>query len=58
MVPDVAPDQPRRLAYSDIERARTVFDWGPTPKPGGSPKRTKRSPKQSTKQSTKKVTAS
>lgn len=24
----------RRLAYSEIERARTVFDWGPKPKPG------------------------
>lgn len=24
----------RRLAYGDIDRARTVFDWGPTPKPG------------------------
>lgn len=23
----------RRLAYADIERARTVFEWGPTPKP-------------------------
>ena len=26
----------RRLAYADIERARTVFEWGPTPKPGKS----------------------
>ncbi|MEY2469175.1 MAG: ribosome maturation factor RimP [Actinomycetota bacterium] len=27
-----------RFAYDDIERARTVFAWGPTPKPkGGSP---------------------
>jgi ribosome maturation factor RimP len=25
---------PRRLAYGDIERARTVFEWGPAPKPG------------------------
>ena len=63
VIPDVAPDQPRQLAYPEIERARTVFDWGPTPKPGGSTKRTKRSsatsgsPK-SPKQSTKKVTAS
>lgn len=24
----------RRLAYDQIERARTVFDWGPAPKPG------------------------
>lgn len=25
---------PRRIAYGDIERARTVFEWGPAPKPG------------------------
>ena len=25
---------PRRLAYADIERARTVFLWESTPKPG------------------------
>ncbi|MFP5377423.1 MAG: ribosome maturation factor RimP [Acidimicrobiia bacterium] len=24
----------RRLAYGDIERARTVFEWGPAPGPG------------------------
>lgn len=24
----------RRLAYDDIERARTVFEWGPPDKPG------------------------
>ena len=23
----------RRLAYGDVERARTVFEWGPAPKP-------------------------
>ena len=23
-----------RVAYGDIERARTVFDWGPAEKPG------------------------
>ncbi|MBX3314844.1 MAG: ribosome maturation factor RimP [Actinobacteria bacterium] len=27
-------DEPRTLTYDQIERARTVFDWGPTPKPG------------------------
>jgi len=38
---DVEPDRPgaplvaRRLAYGEIERARTVFTWGPAPKPGG-----------------------
>lgn len=26
--------EPRTLTYAQIERARTVFDWGPTPKPG------------------------
>lgn len=24
----------RRLAYDDIEKARTIFEWGPQPKPG------------------------
>ena len=24
----------RRVRYEDIERARTVFEWGPAPKPG------------------------
>jgi ribosome maturation factor RimP len=24
----------RRLAYAEIDKARTVFEWGPTPKPG------------------------
>lgn len=24
----------RRIRYADVERARTVFEWGPTPKPG------------------------
>ena len=24
----------RALAYDDIERANTIFEWGPTPKPG------------------------
>jgi ribosome maturation factor RimP len=26
----------RRIRYDDIVRARTVFEWGPTPKPKGS----------------------
>jgi ribosome maturation factor RimP len=30
-----APDTTRTVRYDDIERARTVFEWGPTPKPGG-----------------------
>ena len=28
----------RRLAYGEIERARTTFDWGPPPKPGAGSK--------------------
>jgi ribosome maturation factor RimP len=30
---------PRTLAYGDIDRARTVFEWGPAPKPGSAKKR-------------------
>lgn len=30
---------PRRLAYEDIDRARTVFEWGPPPKAGKAPAR-------------------
>ncbi|MCD9624920.1 ribosome maturation factor RimP [Rhabdothermincola salaria] len=46
----VALDEPAgeqiRLDYPDIEKARTVFDWGPAPKPGGpkGPKNTKAAP--------------
>lgn len=29
------PGETRRLAFDDLERARTVFEWGPAPKPGG-----------------------
>jgi ribosome maturation factor RimP len=29
------PSGDRRLGYSDIDRARTVFEWGPAPRPGG-----------------------
>ncbi len=35
---DGAPIE-RRLAYDDIERARTVFEWGPAPRPGSPSKR-------------------
>jgi hypothetical protein len=31
---DGAPVE-RRLAYADIDRARTVFEWGSAAKPGG-----------------------
>lgn len=34
------PGGPRRVGYGSIERARTVFEWGPSPKP--SPSRGKR----------------
>ena len=33
------PLGPRRLAHGDIEWARTVFEWGPAPKPGKRPRR-------------------
>ncbi len=29
------PGSTRHLGYEDIERARTIFEWGPAPKPGG-----------------------
>jgi ribosome maturation factor RimP len=29
----------RRLAYREIDRARTVFEWGPTPKTGKTKKK-------------------
>jgi ribosome maturation factor RimP len=35
------PEGDIRIAYDDVERARTVFEWGPTPK------RTKNQPKTS-----------
>lgn len=30
---------PRHVAYGDIDKARTVFEWGPTPKQGANKKR-------------------
>ena len=35
----------RRLRYDEVERARTVFEWGPAPKPGGGSQRTKKQTK-------------
>lgn len=32
---DAADGHTRMLMLADIERARTVFEWGPAPKPGG-----------------------
>jgi ribosome maturation factor RimP len=28
------PEGERRVAYAEVERAKTVFEWGPTPPPG------------------------
>ena len=33
---DGDPGEARTIALADIEKARTVFEWGPAPKPGGS----------------------
>ena len=38
--PDV-PDGQMHIAYDDVERVRTVFQWGPEPKPGKSPRETR-----------------
>jgi ribosome maturation factor RimP len=38
MAPD-GGDVVRRVPYRDIERARTVFEWGPAPKPGAPKKK-------------------
>jgi len=32
------PEGGSRIAYAEIERARTVFEWGPAPKPNAAPK--------------------
>ena len=32
----------RTLAVAEVERARTVFEWGPGPKPGKGPSTSKR----------------
>ena len=29
----------RRVSYGEVEKARTVFEWGPAPKPGSTRKR-------------------
>ena len=34
-----AADGERRIAYAEVERARTVFEWGPTPPPGSGRRR-------------------
>jgi ribosome maturation factor RimP len=45
---DAGDGASRRISYADIERARTVFEWGPSPKPG-SPRTTKPSKKKKKK---------
>jgi ribosome maturation factor RimP len=42
---DDDPAAERRLGYADIERARTVFEWGPAEKPGGKRRATNESEK-------------
>jgi len=37
LAPAGSTDEPVHIAYDDIEKARTVFAWGPTPKPGKGP---------------------
>ena len=34
----------RAIAYTQIDRARTVFEWGPKPKPGHGPKKAQTTP--------------
>ena len=50
VTPNDSDADPVRIAYDDIERARTIFDWGPAPKPRGKAPKTAAS---STKKSTK-----
>jgi len=40
---DGLPEDGLRIAYTDVERARTVFEWGPAPRPGSAAKQTSRS---------------
>ena len=43
----------RVVALADVDRARTVFEWGPQPKKGGARKKKAAAPK-SAKQTSKK----
>jgi len=45
LVLDEPAGEIRQVAFDQIERARTVFAWGPTPKPGKAPKPAKLSKK-------------
>lgn len=42
-------DATRRVHYGDVVKARTVFEWGPTPKPGGRAASEVRNPKSAEK---------
>ncbi len=46
---DGLPVEGLRINYSDVERARTVFEWGPAPRPGSSARPTSRSTKPASK---------
>jgi len=43
IVVDLSEGGQRHLTYSDIERARTVFEWGPSPRPGHGSKKARAS---------------
>ncbi len=53
------PEGGLRIAYADVERARTVFEWGPAPRPG-TQKQTSRStdPAAKSRPTSKKAVAS
>lgn len=44
---DQAEVLPERISYDDVDRTKTVFNWGPTPKPHSTPR--KKKPKNSKK---------
>lgn len=52
VVLDDPPGERRMLTFADIERARTLFEWGPAPKPGSPSRRSDKhpSPSKQTKQ--------
>jgi ribosome maturation factor RimP len=52
------PDGSVRIAYADIERARTVFEWGPPPKPASPPKSRSTKPGRKADPTTKRAVAS
>ena len=52
------PESGRRLAYTDIERARTTFQWGPTDPGRGGQRGARRRPHHPSPTSTKKASTS